>query len=119
MRLSLLLLVAAAGGVMAANDGGDLYAKNCARCHELLPPLPTREQMKPMTPEFILDVLRNGAMRQVAAPLSDDQRKTLAEFLTEKTLNSAPIPSNACGAMTNRTPSPNSSMERLGRRFRK
>jgi polyvinyl alcohol dehydrogenase (cytochrome) len=71
----------------AADSGLDLYTKNCARCHELLPPLQTRALMKDMTPEHVWRSLTTGAMRKIGAPLNEDQRITLAEFVTEKKLN--------------------------------
>ncbi len=98
MRLLLLLPLGLSTLLDAGVPAGlDLYAKNCARCHEMLPPLHTRQQMKSMTPEFVLDVLNNGAMRRVGAGLSARERKEIAEFVTEKSMHAeAPAFVDAC-----------------------
>jgi len=83
MRISrALLLLWTAPLALAAPDGADLYAKNCAACHEVLAPLQNRNAFKTMTPEYILHVLDNGMMRLQAAKLSNVEREAVAEYLT-------------------------------------
>ena len=79
---ALLLLFAAPIALVAAPDGADLYAKNCAGCHEVLAPLQNHNAFKTMTPQYILHVLDNGAMRLQAAKLSKDERSAIIEYLT-------------------------------------
>jgi len=85
-----LLLLWAAPLALAAPDGADLYTKNCAVCHEALAVLQNHVALKTMSPEYIVNVLNNGAMRLQAAKLTQDDRAAVAEFLTGK-----PVPSVA------------------------
>lgn len=79
-----LLLLCTAPLALAASDGQDLYAKNCAMCHDVLAVLQNHVALGHMSPEYILRVLDNGAMRQQAAKLSSGERAAIAEFLTGK-----------------------------------
>ncbi|HLJ45662.1 MAG TPA: PQQ-binding-like beta-propeller repeat protein [Bryobacteraceae bacterium] len=84
-RLSLLLL-SATTFALAAPDGADLYAKNCASCHEVLTVLQNHVAFKVMSPEFILRTLTNGAMRQQGAKLNNEERTAVAEYLSGRHL---------------------------------
>jgi cytochrome c553 len=94
--LPIIFLYSFSSALFAAPDGLDLYTKNCARCHELLPPLQTRALMKDMTAEYIARALTTGAMRKMGAGLSAEDRTTLAEFLSEKKLNPGLVSAGAC-----------------------
>jgi polyvinyl alcohol dehydrogenase (cytochrome) len=98
MRPILTALFSLSSIFAAAPGGLDLYTKKCARCHELLPPLQTRALMKDMTPEYIFRALTTGAMRRIGEELSDEDRTTLAEFLSEKKLNPGLVSRGACAA---------------------
>jgi polyvinyl alcohol dehydrogenase (cytochrome) len=98
MRLFFAVFLPISSILWAGPSGLDLYAKNCARCHELLPPLQTRALMKDMTPEYVARALTTGAMRKMGAALSADERTTLAEFLTGKKLNPKLVSSGVCPA---------------------
>ena len=87
---ALLLLLIAPVALAAAPDGADLYAKNCATCHEVLAPLQNKNAFKTMTPQYILHVLDNGAMRLQAAKLSKDERVALVEYLAGTQVNAIP-----------------------------
>jgi polyvinyl alcohol dehydrogenase (cytochrome) len=84
---ALLLLFAAPFALVAAPDGADLYAKNCASCHEVLAPLQNRTAFKTMTAQYILHVLDNGAMRLQSAKLSKEERAAVVEYLTGAAVN--------------------------------
>ncbi len=85
---ALLLLSLATPAFAATPDGQDLYAKNCAACHEVLAVLQNHVALKTMSPEYILRVLNIGAMRVQAAKLSNEEKAAVAEYLTGK----APAP---------------------------
>ena len=89
MKLAPALICLLAASVMifaAPPDGADLYAKNCAICHETLTVIQNHLALKSMTPEYIVRVLSNGAMRTQAARLSKEERGAIAEYLTGKSL---------------------------------
>lgn len=97
------------GGISYAQDGAALYRTYCAVCHEGAgadAQAPSREVIKRMSAEQILQALERGAMRRQAAERSRAQRRVLAEYLSEKPLaadSAGPIPKSAfCSA----TPAP-------------
>lgn len=77
-----------AGSLQAQQDGGSLFENHCAICHaasEAGPALgPEISALRQMTPEHILDVMENGAMKAQAAERSRVQRIMLAEYLSGK-----------------------------------
>lgn len=85
MRLTFLFCLSTV--LWAAPDGADLYTKNCAVCHEALPPLQNRVAMKEMQPLYIMRALNTGAMRKLGASLSAADSTAIAEWITEKKLN--------------------------------
>ena len=88
-RASLWLLSSATIVLAAAPDGADLYAKNCAACHETLTVLQTHVALKAMSPESIVRALTQGAMRVQAARLTAPERIAIAEYLTGKPVQTA------------------------------
>ena len=68
----------------AAPDGADLYAKNCAMCHETLAVIQNHVALKSMPAEYIVRVLTTGAMRTQAASLSNEERVAIATYLSGK-----------------------------------
>jgi polyvinyl alcohol dehydrogenase (cytochrome) len=97
-----LLLLWAAPLALAAPDGADLYTRNCAVCHEALAVLQNHVALKTMSPEYIVNVLNNGAMRLQAAKLTPNERAAVAEFLTGKPVPS--VPASDAGKCTGPAP---------------
>jgi polyvinyl alcohol dehydrogenase (cytochrome) len=78
-----LLLCAGAMVAAAAPDGGDLYTKNCAQCHEVIAlAAQNRALLKNLTPDYIVRALANGTMHTQGARLSAGDRAAIAEYLT-------------------------------------
>ena len=65
-------------GWSAPSDGSDLYAKNCAFCHETLAVIQNHVALKSMPAEYILWVLSSGAMRTQGSRLTKDERVAIA-----------------------------------------
>ncbi len=85
---ALLLLASSTVLLSAAPDGADLYAKNCAICHEAIsPPNSNHKILGAMGSEHILYALTNGAMRVQGAHLTSAERVAVAEFLTGKAVD--------------------------------
>jgi polyvinyl alcohol dehydrogenase (cytochrome) len=78
-------------------DGSALYKQHCAACHEVSgqtrAPAPTA--LRQMSPENIIRSLESGLMKDQGATLSAAERRTIAEFLTAKTVGAASAPANA------------------------
>ena len=85
---AMLLLGSGALVFAAAPDGSDLYAKNCAICHEALaPPNQNHAMLGAMGSEHIVYALSAGSMRVQGARLSGAEREAIAEFLTGKAVD--------------------------------
>jgi len=100
--LLVILAVAFVSAPVYAQEGGALFKTYCAICHEEGGNLkaPSRDALSRMAPEQILQALENGTMKAQAAERSRAQRHVLAEYLSGKTLASAPaiVPASAfCG----------------------
>jgi polyvinyl alcohol dehydrogenase (cytochrome) len=63
--------------------GAEVYRARCAACHENpVGRVPARTFLKQArNPEFVMRVLTSGAMRDIAASLSDDDKKAVATYL--------------------------------------
>ena len=92
-------------GVSSEAAGAALFGTYCATCHEgpgANPQAPSREVMRRMSAEQILESLERGAMRTRAAERSRAQRRTLAEYVSGKPLavdSGGSMPKSAfCGA---------------------
>src|ERR1051325_2629315 len=91
----LFMLVLRVSAAAYAQDGEYLFKTYCAICHE--PGNgeeargPSRDVLKQMTAEHILDVMEKGAMKAQAAERSRIQRHVLAEYLSGKKLGEAPL----------------------------
>jgi mono/diheme cytochrome c family protein len=69
----------------APEDGGALYARYCARCHDVgLPRTPSRHVLNGVAPDRIVAALETGTMRTQGAERTPEQRRAIAAFLTEK-----------------------------------
>ena len=85
--------------IAAAPDGQDLYAKNCASCHETLMVIQNHVALKAMSPEYIVRALTSGPMRVQAARLTSPERAAIAEYLTGKSLETAsPVTTGMCSS---------------------
>jgi polyvinyl alcohol dehydrogenase (cytochrome) len=73
------------GGPVA--PGPAAYDRACAACHsDTDSGAPTRNVLRAMTPEAILNSLVNGKMQQQGAKLTDADRRAVAEFLAGRPL---------------------------------
>jgi polyvinyl alcohol dehydrogenase (cytochrome) len=94
----------ALAGLAAAADvtPAMLYKQHCALCHDN--PGATRAPavavMRQMSPEAVVNALENGLMKEQGKALAAAERRSLAEFLTAKTIGSAAAP--ATGFCENR-----------------
>lgn len=80
------LLLTVGQGVLA-QDGSELYAARCAACHEQVAvdaerPPPRRDELAAMSPNSIYRAIMEGAMRLQGAGLSNEQMRSVAEYLT-------------------------------------
>ena len=97
--LVLLVIVISVGLAGAASaqaglaDGAEVYAANCATCHDdTRPRMPTRDALRERSAQQIQTALVSGAMRQFGASLTATERRSVAEFLAGEsagTLDSA------------------------------
>jgi polyvinyl alcohol dehydrogenase (cytochrome) len=96
------LIVAASDGASRAQtgpDGGQVYAKYCASCHDQAGArIPSREALTKMSPARVLRTLDFGLMMSIAYPMRRDEREAVARFLGTGTDDSAPSPSAFCKA---------------------
>ena len=92
-------LVAAASAelLIAQSQGQAVYRTKCASCHDGDGAVraPRRISLGGMTPRALLATLTQGTMREVAATLSDADRRAVAEYLTQRSLEPAVLPAAA------------------------
>ena len=75
----------------AAASGTAVYDRACAGCHASgSGGAPSRDTLRAMTPETILNALVNGKMQAQGASLSDAERRAVSEFLAARPLSSTP-----------------------------
>jgi polyvinyl alcohol dehydrogenase (cytochrome) len=95
MRQALLanvtLSVLISSSATLAIDGASVYAEHCASCHDSgAPRTPTRDTLKALSPDTIVQALETGAMRVIGQwNLDGPERIAVAEYLSEKTYNSS------------------------------
>jgi polyvinyl alcohol dehydrogenase (cytochrome) len=99
MRLfTTLAFVLAVADVAVAQDGASVFKSSCAACHAAEDGRPQNapsiEVLRRFTPESILNSLVNGKMRIQGTPLSESDRRTVAEFLGGRPLRSNPTGSS-------------------------
>lgn len=70
----------------AEPDGSLLYTQRCSICHDSknMERTPPREELKKRTPEFVVDALTKGVMREQGKGLSDGEVRAVAKFVTGK-----------------------------------
>jgi len=70
----------------APDPGADVYARRCASCHDSgATRVPLRSVLQQKTSAYILKTMNAGIMKEQAAPLSDQERMAVAEWLGRKT----------------------------------
>jgi len=86
-----------------AADGEALFENRCSRCHNDTPETraPAPDVLRQRSPQAILEVLANGAMRAQGASLSGAQRRAIAEYLA-----GAPVGGDPTGAASGRCEKP-------------
>jgi len=87
----------------SAQDGGAIYQKSCAPCHDGgADRAPTHEALHAMTPERVLAAMESGPMISMANRQSEAARRAIAEFITGKSfshpLDTAPAAAAMCKA---------------------
>ncbi len=78
-------IVFIAGAFAAAPDGAEVYKLRCAVCHDHpTDRVPTRDTLAKRSPEDVVTALISGSMREQGKMLSDDERRSVARFVTGK-----------------------------------
>jgi polyvinyl alcohol dehydrogenase (cytochrome) len=100
MRLTLLACMIALPYLPAAGqtvDGETLFATHCAACHEkpTEEKTPTRAALATLSPNAIVDALTDGAMRIQGQPLTDAERRAIAERVTGRQVVAASLATGA------------------------
>jgi polyvinyl alcohol dehydrogenase (cytochrome) len=83
------------------HPGKDLFAANCATCHNgQVPKAPATVWLEMMAPDAILGSLEGGIMSAQAAHLKDAEKRQIAEYLTRTSLENykPPAPPESCSA---------------------
>ncbi|MCP5145030.1 MAG: c-type cytochrome, partial [Gammaproteobacteria bacterium] len=91
-RMLVGVLVLAAQTVHAQHeDGAAIYDQHCATCHAMPPDktIPPRAVLAAMAPNAVVEALTTGNMRVQGAPLTNEQRVAVAEYLTGGTVTAA------------------------------
>ncbi len=81
--------------------GEVIFNENCAACHNSSSPkAPPPYLLKSMSPTTLLRILDHGVMRDMAAGLSQTQRRQVVEYMTQTDLSSykGPPPVKMCDA---------------------
>lgn len=108
-RLPLLLLTAALlpAQTPTAFMPWVYFPQNCARCHgnPEVPRAPSQSGLRGLTPEAIYAAITTGSMSGQATGLSDENKRTLAEYIAERRLGIGAIGdvkrmSNLCASKT-------------------
>jgi polyvinyl alcohol dehydrogenase (cytochrome) len=75
-------------GCVSAQDGGAIYKRSCAPCHEAgVDRAPTHEALHAMSAERVLAAMESGPMISMANRQSEAARRAIAEFITGKSLS--------------------------------
>jgi cytochrome c553 len=121
-RVSLTALVLAIPGLGAAraqgvseSTGVNQYFTNSARCHESTETheAPRTSVLKQMTPEHIFDVLMTGSMKTIAGNLSEADKRTIAEWVGGRKIDT-----NAAGSLASGGPTVANGMVFIGSGYR-
>lgn len=88
---------------VVAQDGAELYQRNCAMCHDGgADRAPGRDALRDMTPERVLAAMETGPMISMANGRTAAERRAIAEFLAgkpfSKPLDTRPSAQAMCAA---------------------
>jgi polyvinyl alcohol dehydrogenase (cytochrome) len=85
--LLLVLMVPAASA--QTPDGKHVFAERCASCHTGAPEsrAPALEAMRSRSPEALIEVLVNGAMRPQGSRMSGAERRAVSEFIAGRPMS--------------------------------
>ena len=92
-----LLASAAPGWGQSESSGAPQFLQNCLTCHDNpeTPNAPPTATLKQMPPEHVYEVMVTGSMKQMAAQLSDEDRRLIAEFVGGRKLDFSEVGSAA------------------------
>src|SRR5215469_6227743 len=80
-----LVLYAASGFLLHAQDAAGLYKESCAMCHDGGEGrAPGRDALRSMTPQRVLAAMETGPMISMAVRRSAAERRAIAEYVTGK-----------------------------------
>src|SRR5216684_1816111 len=99
MRVSILIVLAFAGLGSGADVTPEvLYKKHCVLCHDSpgATRAPALSVMRQMSPETIVNSLEGGLMKQQGTALARAERRSLAEWLTGKTIGNSTATIGMC-----------------------
>ena len=94
-----LIALAVPARAQQAPNGEAVFKQSCASCHrDGQNDAPTRETLRQMTPESILNALTLGRMVLQARALNDNEQKAVAVFLAGRAFAppSPPVVVNRC-----------------------
>jgi polyvinyl alcohol dehydrogenase (cytochrome) len=75
----------------------EVFQQNCAVCHgNPATRAPTRASLHAMSPDFIVEALTNGIMKDPGSTLSPQQRVALAEYLTGRKVGTEAAMAGRC-----------------------
>lgn len=74
---------------LSESTGVSLFAANCTGCHAATPVehAPSESALKMMPPEHIYEVITTGVMKNMAAKLTNDEKRLLAEYVGGRKLD--------------------------------
>src|SRR5215471_15982290 len=89
VRAAMILIFVSAA---LAEDGAALFRANCATCHrpDSNTHAPLREALSRMPRQTIIAALETGSMKTQGAALTADERRVVAEFLSNVTTTGGP-----------------------------
>jgi polyvinyl alcohol dehydrogenase (cytochrome) len=74
-----------AAALAAVPDGAEVYKLRCAACHDHpTDRVPTRDTLAKRSPEDVVTALTSGAMREHGKTLNDEEKRSVARFVTGK-----------------------------------
>jgi polyvinyl alcohol dehydrogenase (cytochrome) len=93
MRLQTLVGVLICTAIAWAQDGGAIYRKHCAQCHDSgAARAPQPIAMKLLSPEQVLAALTNGKMAEQGKALTPAEARAVAMFVTAKPFGAQQAP---------------------------
>jgi polyvinyl alcohol dehydrogenase (cytochrome) len=111
--VALFVAVAATTAQAQLPDGSQVFKERCASCHNGAPDsrAPSLDAMRSRTPEAIIEVLVNGAMRPQGSRMSGADRRAVAEFVAGRPM-AGDVSGSAAGRCTAASPAASASGSR-------